>query len=121
MDSNKFMHASIDDLIRNPTKYGAPTFQEFCSNPEKYRKNKEALMSSADNGSKHIQGIKSHIYYVEGIKCSSPEQAQRIMADRGLTEDDLKLSVELEDLGNHEIRAHVHFKRKSNLILPEGM
>lgn len=121
MDSSKFMEASIEDLIRNPGKYGAPTFQEFCANPDKYRKNKEAMISSADAGSRNISGIKKHLYYVDGYKCSTPEEAQQAMKNMGLSEDDLKLSVELEDMGNHEIRAHVHFKRKSNLILPEGI
>jgi len=118
---NNFMHLTIEDIIANPKKYGAPTFEEFKKNPEKFRRSKEALITSADGGTKNIKGIKRHTYKVDGIKCESPEHCQRTMIERGLTEKDLNLTVELEDMKNGEIVAHVHFKRKTNLILPEGM
>lgn len=121
MIDNKFMSASIEDLIRNPGKYGAPTFEEFSKNPDKYRKSEEAMLTTAEKGSKTIKGITKHIYYVDGIKCESVEHAQRIMSTMGLRQDDLQLAINLEDLGNHKIQAHVYFKRKPNLILPEGM
>ena len=94
---------------------------EKKKNPEKFRKSKEALITSADGGTKTIRGIKKHTYKVAGVKCDSPEHCQRTMLELGLTEQDLELTVDLEDAKNGEIVAHVHFKRKSNLILPEGM
>ena len=121
LDNRKFMESQIEDLIRDPGKYGAPTFAEFCRNPDKYRKNKEQTLITADGGSKVVQGIQKHKYSVEGVECESLEQAQRIISDMGLKQEELEFGVNLEDVGNHKIVAHVNFRRKSKLILPEGM
>lgn len=124
MDTNKFMDADIQDLIRNPTKYGAPTLKEFSANPDRWRKSKEHLFNMIDNGSKQISGIQKIIVYIDGVKCNSPEHAQRVMEDMGLEMNHLEPKPELEDIGNHKAILHCYLvlkpEFKSKLILPEG-
>lgn len=119
-DIKNFQEATIEDLLANPHKFGIPTFEEFSRNPKRWRKSAEHALETAEKGSTTITGIKAHQYYVEGVECESLEQAQRIMGDMGYRSDEVEFGVNLEDLKNGQIKAHVYFRKKQGLILPQG-
>lgn len=123
MDSSKFTkETTVTDIFQNPHYYGVPSFQEFCKNPNLLRKSKEHLFETFENQvGKLGHIIQKKIWWMDGVKCDSPEQAQRIMADKGLKEDDLQVAAELEDIGGQKANLHVRFKRKTHLILPGDM
>lgn len=119
---DKFTDAELDDLIENPAKYGAPSWEEFQKHPEKFRKRKDHLFAVADASSKKLgKVITKQVYWMDGVKCDTPEKAQETMYNLGITPDELQLKIDLEDIGGQKAIAHIYFKRKSNLILPEGM
>lgn len=121
--SSKFTsETTVQDIFNNPADYGAPSFAEFKRNPDKFRKGKEHLFAQGDKGSKILgKVIQKHIYYMDGVKCENLEHAQRIMGDMGIDPDTLEMRIGLEDIGQQKAIAHVHYRPKRNIILPEDI
>lgn len=121
--SSKFTsETTVQDIFNNPKEYGAPTFAEFKRNPDKYRKSKEHLFAQGDAGSKILgKVIQKHIYYMDGVKCNNVEHAQRVMQDMGIDPDSLEMRIGLENIGGHKAIAHVHYRPKRQIILPEDI
>lgn len=113
---------TIDDLQNDPKKYGLPTFEEFCQNPDKWRMAKDRAWELLDVGSVAMKNqIAEHVYYVAGYKCQSLEMAQRVLEDEyGLKEAiDLKslgVKIELEDLSMGKYRSHIYIDPKKNKL-----
>ncbi len=82
--------AKINELVKN---HGFPTYAEFCKNPDKWRKNPDALLESAD-GSTHVfrNLVKRQRYqWKDNPKAiyKTLEEMQRLMADEGYRQEDL--------------------------------
>lgn len=76
---------SMDELIANPKRFGMPTFEEYCQNPTKWKPSWDGKLAAADNGSRNLNHrINKYIWEVEGTRCDSPEQAERIAREKGI-------------------------------------
>jgi hypothetical protein len=77
------------DVLDNPKDYGAPTFEEFAKNPDKYRADGvyslAEVLASIDNGpNSHRHTIDKFVYEVRGYMCKTPEEAERVLVAEGL-------------------------------------
>lgn len=73
------------DLFINPNKYGVPTFEEFQKNPERFRGRWDDKFAQVDAGSRMLDRVvKKHVYEVEGVRCRSLEECERVAAEMGI-------------------------------------
>lgn len=70
------------ELRENPHKFGAPTFEEFKRNRDKYLGRSDDTLSSIDKGTELLsQYVKRHIYEIAGHRCKTLEEVERIASD----------------------------------------
>lgn len=75
---------SIEELAEDPTKYGAPTAEEFSRNKEKYLGRPDDEIAAIDRGDPILKC--KQVYYIEAdarYRLDSLEQAERIARDMG--------------------------------------
>lgn len=105
---------TIDDIINDPKKYGAPTFEEFKHHKEQYQVRTQTVLDSIDNGSSmlrnHITGVRYEIF---GIIVNRAVEAEKIANDHGYKKEDLEMEGHLQDEGGHKCR--VLFKIKPSV------
>lgn len=76
-----------DDVIMNPHKYGMPTFAEFARDPEKYLGRPDEVLALADEGCSILRkgkALRRHQYEIEGYKCKTIEEVQKVAAQQGI-------------------------------------
>lgn len=118
--TERLASATTDDLIADPKSFGMPTFAEFASNPDKYRKPVDELLRIADKGSAILSKLKEHRYYFEGYPCANLEEVERVAKNEGVTPDQFKMKTGLESVGAGQFRAHVFFHREGwNMPSPD--
>lgn len=106
--------------MADPNSFGAPTFEQFCKNPTKWRKRKDTQMIALSDGPTQFRkDLKKIRYFVHGEELSSEESVEQMLIDHGFTLDDIDLdnksgrlakTIDLVDVGgglDHEI--HVNF------------
>lgn len=95
------------------TAWGAPTFEEFCRNPEKWRGREDDSLASADVGSQTLKGmVKKHIYEIEGYRCKSLEEVERVARNQGIPIRELDYRPELIPIGAGKCDILVKFVSK---------
>lgn len=109
---SKFKEVTIHDIIADPKKYGAPTFEEFCRNPDRYRGRDDDALASADRGSAVINSVQKHIYEIEGIRCKTLEQVERVANGMGIPLKELDYRAELIPLPGQTSEILVRFVSK---------
>lgn len=84
---DKFKDAVLEDLVNDPASFGAPSFQDFCKDPDRYRFRKDHLLAIADDGSK-LEGLKKRLgvtrWEIDGYRFDTPEQVENYCRDEGL-------------------------------------
>lgn len=110
MSMDKFASATIEDIMRDPKKFGAPTFEEFSRNPAAYRARTQNIFDAADNGSQILKMVKRHRYEINGYKCDSLEEVERVALSEGLRPEDLEMKPEIIDLGGQWCDILVRFR-----------
>jgi hypothetical protein len=83
--------ARIDsDLLRDPTKYGFCTFEEFRKNKDKWRPNPEQALASIEQGGTLFKGrIRKMKFEFEGYPCDSVEGVQNLSKQMGFQDKDI--------------------------------
>ena len=72
-------------LFDNPQEFGLPTFDEFRRNPEKYIGRDDERLEAVDRGGEHIRSVvQRHIYEIEGYRCKTLEEVERIASSQGI-------------------------------------
>lgn len=112
MGIDKFKDAQMDDIMSDPSKYGAPTFEEFRSNPEKWLGRDDDKFVSADKGSQVLSNVRKHIYEIEGYRCKTLEEVEKIAASQGIPLRSLDYRPELIPLGGGQADILVKFVSK---------
>ena len=114
----KFREVTIEDIMENPNAYGAPTFEQFRKNPDKWRLPKDHLFLSADRGSDIFKDVRKHNYYFhrEGLptKCRSLEDVEAVCKLEGIKPDELEMKVFKETVDG-KTEMNVHFRKKPNV------
>lgn len=123
---NIFENATMEDIIRDPHKYGAPTMEEYWEDPEKFKRyfTEDGKMGLYDKGPDILKNVViKQICFVNGYKCETLEKAQQVANSENI---DLRFitGVELIPIDNGKAEQHLFFnKKKENrgrLILPPG-
>jgi hypothetical protein len=77
--------ATFDELIANPEAYGLPTFDQFAKNTEKYTGRDDDMFAEAEAGSRNLdRHVQRHIYEIEGYRCKSLHEVERIAKAQGI-------------------------------------
>ena len=112
MGIEKFKDAQLQDIVDDPSKYGAPTFDEFRRHPEKWLGRADDSLSSADQGSQFLKNVKRHIYEIEGYRCKTIEEVEKIAASQGIPLRMLDYRAELVPIGGGKADILVKFISK---------
>ncbi len=122
MDSEKFIGSSIEDLIRNPSAFGAPTFEEFSRNREKWVGREDDKFSNVDRGSQILGKVaKKHVYEIEGFRCKTLEEVERVARQQGIPIKDLEYRAQLIPLGGGTADILIKFMSKTEFNSREPM
>lgn len=103
----------MEDIVADPTKYGAPTFEEFRRSPERFLGRQDQILSSADKGSKFLNNVQRHIYEIEGYRCKTIEEVERVAASQGIPLRELDYRPELIPQGGGRADILVKFVSKT--------
>lgn len=102
-----------DEILEDPTKVGMPTFEEFKRNREKYMGRDDDILASADAGSTILKNAtRRHIYEIEGYRCESLEEVERVANAQGIPIKDLDYRPELIQAGAGKFDTIVKFVSK---------
>lgn len=113
-----FKDATLEDIASNPTKYGAPTFEQFTKNYEKYVKHntEDGKLGILDNGPTLLRKYtRKIVWVVGGVKCKTPEMCVQVAADKNI--DLRKYSPQLVDVGGGKHDIHMIFNTEKQ---PDG-
>lgn len=104
---------TLEDIIDNPKKFGAPTFEEFARDPQKWFGRKDELMGIVDKGSENLnRHVRKHIFKFKQWKCKSLEEVEVIVKDHGLELDDLDIAPQLINMEGDKCDILVEFFEK---------
>jgi len=93
---------------------GFPSFEKFCANPERYLGKDDDKLAEVDKGGKGINApTKKHIYEIEGFKCKSLEEVERVAKDFGIPVKDLDYKPEVIPRAGHKCDLYIKFVPKS--------
>jgi hypothetical protein len=108
---------SIEELEQNPNKFGAPTFEQFRANKERYMGRYDDVVASIDSGDK-LLGCRQK-YYVENYRVESLEHAERLCADMGASiHDSNAWALDPQVVPDSSVTGYhleVNFRLKKNL------
>ena len=103
------------ELTTNPNKFGMPTFDEYVRNRDKYIGSEEETLASADRGSTALnRTVKRHVYEVEGYRCKSLEEVERIARSQGIDLRKLDYRPQLVQAGAGKYDVIVRFVSKDD-------
>ena len=103
----KFADATFEDVMRDPTAYGMPTFDEFAKNPETLLGRDDDRLTEVERGSTNLNRVvKRYIYEIEGYRCKSLQEVERIAKSMGinLRELDYQPQMEANTSGKYDIK-----------------
>jgi hypothetical protein len=120
VDLSKFIDASLEDLMDNPASFGAPSFEEFSRDPDRFRNRQDHLLAIADDGSK-LEGLKKRLgvirWEIDDYKMDNPEQIERYCKDEGIDMlNDLELKPFLVEGVSGKIDLVNRYSRKSKIL-----
>ena len=72
---------TINDILSDPAKYGAPTYMDYISNPGRWSTDNLALVDQSTQQLRQV--LKSQVYTVFGVKCKTLERAESIAQEHG--------------------------------------
>jgi hypothetical protein len=105
----------IDLIWDNPHKFGMPTFEEFCKDPDKWRQKEDEQFALADKGSSILKHyVTKQIYEIDGYRCRSLDEVDKIAKSQGYSLDQLEFSpVIIPDVGR-KCKLLVRFRIRKN-------
>ena len=107
----------LDDIAANPEKYGAPTFEDFCRNRDKYIARDDSSLADVDNGSNRLGRIaKKYIYEIEGYRCKTLEEVEKVAACQGIPLKELDYRPVLIPQGGGEATMLVKFISRNEKV-----
>lgn len=110
----------MDDLLRDPKKYGLPTFDEYCKNPDAYRNSVERLMKEVEQGLSGFQGgLGDRTYFVSHYKCNSITKAMEIMRELGWDPKRLDMKIDPDKGTAGRVNFKVTFYQKELVAVGE--
>ncbi len=104
---------TMEDLMANPKAYGLPTFDEYCAQPDNYRKSFKRMMTEIELGPDTYRKDTREISYWVGLnKCKTPERAVDIMLDMGWNPIHVDSKIDTETGSAGKLIFNVRFYQK---------
>lgn len=104
---------TLEDLFNEPDKYGAPSFQHFAKNKEKYFGTETESFAEVDKGSLIFKkGLRKFRFEILGYRCKTLEEVERICREQGINIRALEYQPEFIPLGGGEAEMLVKFVSK---------
>lgn len=104
---------TMDDVLENPTRYGVPTPEEFRKNPEKWLGREDEKFALCDKGSSLLSRVvKRHVFEIEGYRCKTLEEVEKVALGQGIPLKDLDYEPELIPCGAGKYDVVVKFVSK---------
>lgn len=101
-------------LFDNPEEFGLPTFEQFRRNPEKYIGREDERLEEVDRGGEQIRNVvQRHIYEIEGYRCKSLEEVERVASQQGIPLRELDYRPEVVPTSAGKCDLLVRFVNKS--------
>jgi len=114
---SKLREISYAEIVSDPNKFGAPTFEQFCRNPRRWMGDTDDLLDTADRGSSKFTNVTKHIYEFEGIRCATPTEVEKVAKDMGKDLREYELKVEAIPLPGQMCEMLVRVTRKESFLL----
>jgi hypothetical protein len=113
---------TLEDLMDNPEKYGAPSFSNYMKNRHIwFPKNEEEIFETVDKGSLIFKkGLKKFRFEIFGIRCKNLTEVERIMLEHGLSMSQLDFKPDFIPLGGGEAEMLIKFVSKDERIEREA-
>lgn len=90
-----------------------PSFEEFCKNRDKYLGREDDRFAEADAGANNLKKYtQRHIYEIEGYRCKTLEEVQRVANNQGIPIKSLDYRPEIIPLGGGKCDILVRFVPK---------
>lgn len=113
--SADFNNVTLEDIQQDPEKFGAPTFEQFKKNRERYIGRDDATLAIVDKGSNNLSGmLEKYVYEIEGFRCKNLEEVERIAGDYGINLRDLDYRPELIPQGGGKAKMLIKFVSKED-------
>jgi hypothetical protein len=113
------MKIEIDELMRNPTKFGAPSFEQFCKNREKWFGKEtdvlDRLVNSSD-GSTARNSARRLKHEILGYRTTKLEEVERIALENGINLRSLEYCAAFQPLGGGEADILVKWMTKDEYL-----
>lgn len=105
---------SAEDVMSNPKDFGMPTFEEFAQNREKWLGRDDEILEGVAKGGDTTKGMyRRHQYEIEGYKCSSLDEVERVALSQGIALRDLDYRATLVDTGSGKNDVLIRFISKT--------
>jgi hypothetical protein len=106
----------IDQLYKNPNKFGFPTFEQYAKNPERYisqfRGRETESLDVVANGSS-LAGLRKStqdvVYKIFQYETRKLEEVERIARENGIDLRKLKFKAIIQNMGGHRGQIVVRF------------
>lgn len=107
----------MNDIIENPHKFGAPTFEEFRKNPKLFTRSKEAAFEAVDQSS-HLAGMralikKQKLFFLASngkqYPCKSLEEVYQVAQAEGVDTSKIQYEPHVIPTGDGKCDIHVLF------------
>jgi hypothetical protein len=112
------INTKLQDILATPERFGAPTFEEFAKNPEKYLGRDDELLITASEGAHKLKEsnlIGKHHYKIFGYSAKSEDHVWSIMKNEGYTPRDFEIKPELVKTLAGQYDIHVEFVLKKEV------
>lgn len=104
---------NIDVDVNMDIPEGFPTFKEFQKNPDKWRTRKDAKFGEVDKGGSSINKItQRHSYEIEGYKCKTLEEVERVALSQGIPIEALDYRPQVIPQSGHKCDLKIVFVPK---------
>lgn len=102
------------EMFDNPEDFGLPTFEEFARNREKYMGREDDRLCEVERGSQTMRNrVSRHVYELEGYRCRSLEEVERIAKEQGIPLKELDYRPQVVGAGAGKFDLIVRFISKS--------
>lgn len=113
--AERFRNATQNDVIENPAAFGAPTFEEFKRNREKYVGRDDDVLAQVDKGGELVRKFAQRfIYEIEGYRCKTLEEVERVASSQGIPLRELDYRPHVIPQGAGKWDAVIRFVPKSS-------
>lgn len=116
-EKNPFDADSMMQILKDPRKFGLPTFKDFCKNPDKYKYKLEDMLAAADASTQILKDqLTKQEYVVRGRKCATLTEVTHIAEEEGVDLLNCEICPQLLPSDNDPLKYKICVEFKEKLI-----